>query len=186
MIDLAIKHSSELNSKLYDTWYDPYYQYFYGQRARFEVDSRDMLDRNEVYLNRSFVSMNSKEEIIGYIGYSVDTSLGLAYGFELLSFDKTESGIWIFSTDAYSIFKDLFTKYNLNTVEFSVYIGNPIEPSYDKLCERMGGRVLCIQNKRGVLMDGTLVDRKLYQITKEEFFMKNRSKHFQQIDKGEG
>ena len=169
MIDLAIKHVAEINERYYDAWFDPRYQYFFGQRARFQFEASDCLDRSETYLNRGFASLNPDGKVIGYIGYSMDTSIGLVHQLEIIKFSDDGKDTGTFGLDMYKVFKDCFDKFNANTIEFWVYVGNPIERSYDRICERLGGRILCTQNKRGILLDGTLLDRKVYQITKEEY-----------------
>lgn len=49
-------------------------------------------------------------------------------------------------------------------VAWSVIVGNPIEPMYDRMCERLGGRVIGTQRKTVRTPDGVLRDRKLYEV----------------------
>jgi hypothetical protein len=54
-------------------------------------------------------------------------------------------------------------------------IGNPIEETYDRLCAKYGGRILCIQKDETKLEDNKYYDVKLYEIMREDY-MKARGK----------
>ena len=52
---------------------------------------------------------------------------------------------------------------------FGVVVGNPIEPTYDKLCARAGGRVAGYYRDDAMLMDGSYADIKVYEIMRDEY-----------------
>ena len=64
---------------------------------------------------------------------------------------------------------DIFEKYNFRKLSFYVVVGNPIEKSYDKMCERYGGRIVGVKRKNTRLIDGKYYDEKLYEILKEDY-----------------
>jgi hypothetical protein len=69
----------------------------------------------------------------------------------------------------------MFTKFNLHKLDFGVVIGNPVEKTYDNLCRRYGGRILCIEKEETRLQDNKLYDVKRYEIMREDY-LKVRNK----------
>lgn len=169
MIDLAVRHLDALNDRFLDIWYDPGYQYYFGCRSRFMIYKDDLLDRNETYLTHAFVSLH-EDNIIGFLSYHIDTSIGLAYDFGLINFDKNDATKKvIFSKDIYIILRNIFTKFHANTIEFKVHMGNPIERSYDRICKNLGGEIVGVLHNRAISMNGKMLDTKIYEITREQF-----------------
>ena len=58
---------------------------------------------------------------------------------------------------------------SLNDSVFSVIIGNPIEPKYDRLIEHYGGRIVGINKEHVMLPDGELYDMKFYEIFRTDY-----------------
>lgn len=67
--------------------------------------------------------------------------------------------------------KDIFSKYQYKKIVFSVLIGNPIEPKYDRIIKRSGGRIVGVHKEHVMLPDGKLYDEKVYEICRDEYLM---------------
>ena len=48
-------------------------------------------------------------------------------------------------------------------------IGNPIERTYDKLCQKYGGRIIGIEKEETKLQDNKYYDVKRYEILRSEY-----------------
>ena len=57
---------------------------------------------------------------------------------------------------------------------FGVVVGNPIEPTYDRLCAKMGGRVVGYYRDDAMLMDGSYADIKVYEVMRTEYLEKRK------------
>lgn len=160
MLKNARLFQKELEAKMYEIWYDPKYQYYFGGDQRWTPWFGDASDSRSSH--RSFVSLNKEGEVIGYIGFSWDSDLRMASGFGAMNFSDD---IFTFSKDLKEVLKFIFETCKANVMEFAVVRGNPIEPSYDRICERYGGRIVGVRTARARDMAGNLCDDKLYEIT---------------------
>lgn len=68
------------------------------------------------------------------------------------------------------VFKDIFEKFHFRKLSFSVVVGNPIEPQYDKLIKKYGGRIVGIQEAQTKLIDNKYYDVKLYEILEDQYY----------------
>lgn len=171
MLDNAFKYEEELKAKFLDTWYDPKYQYYYGGPHREPYG----LPKNGDYYCRTFVSLNADGEVIGMVGYSIDNEVNRAHSFGAINFSDD---IFTFSQDLRQVIDDIFIKFGMNKMEFNVICGNPIEKSYDRIVQKIGGRILCIRKDTAKLLNGTLADDKMYEIMRSDYIkFKERSKH---------
>ena len=82
----------------------------------------------------------------------------------------------MFGKDLLKAIQDIFERFNFHKLTFSVVIGNPAEKSYDRLCAKYGGRILCIQKEETKLEDNKYYDVKRYEIMREDY-MKARNKN---------
>lgn len=87
-----------------------------------------------------------------------------------------------FGKDLVQVIKDIFYKYNFRKLTFTVFVGNPIEKSYDKMVNKYGGRIVGIQKKHTRLQDGKYYDEKIYEIMREDFINKVKYKSKEIID----
>lgn len=170
MLDNAFKYEQEIKTKFLDVWYDPKYQYYFGGTHREPY----ALPNNGDWYCRTFVSLNKEGEVIGMIGYSVDNEVNRAHSFGAINFSND---IITFGFDLRQAIDDIFIKFGMNKMEFNVIRGNPIEKSYDRIVEKIGGRILCIRKDTAKLMNGTIVDDKVYEVMRSDYLkFKERSK----------
>ncbi len=88
------------------------------------------------------------------------------YGLGVINFSDNKI---VFGMDLGQALNDIFEKYKFRKLKFSVFIGNPIEKSYDKMIEKYGGRIVGYYKEETRLIDGEYYDEKLYEITREEY-----------------
>ena len=171
MLDNGFKYVDELKKLYLDTWYDPKYQYFYGGSYR---DPFSVSDEGDWH-RREFVSINKDGDILGHISYAVDHEVNMALRFGAINFSNDKL---TFGRDLMQVIDDIFCKFNMNRIEFSVIIGNPIERSYDRLVNKMGGRILCRRKQVAKTLNGTVCDDKLYEIMRTDYLeAKARREH---------
>ena len=72
---------------------------------------------------------------------------------------------------------DIFKKFNFRKLSFGVYVGNPIEKSYDRLIRKYGGRIVGIKIEDTRLIDGKFYDFKMYEIFKNEYIANTQIKN---------
>lgn len=161
MIVLAIDYQGEVKQKMRRTWFQERYKYYHCS---------NWCDDWEVALStwngHQFVSVRDGE-VIGYIGYKVDRANELVYDLNILNFEDKPSTT--FSVDLGNVLKDIFEKFGFRKLNFSVVIGNPIESSYDKMCDRFGGRIVGIAKENVRLFDGKYHDEKYYEIFRRDY-----------------
>lgn len=162
MLDNAFKYEEEIRKKFLDVWYDPKYQYYFGGAYREPYS----LPTNGDWSCRTFVSLNKEGELIGMVGYSVDHEVNRAHCFGAINFTND---IFTFSQDLKQVIDDIFIKFGMNKMEFNVICGNPIEKSYDRIVEKIGGRILCVRKQTAKLLDGSIVDDKMYEVMREDY-----------------
>lgn len=161
MLAIAQKYTDELKGKLADTAYDLKYMFAHSGYTDEYTPSRSTWDKHE------FVSLKDGE-VIGYMSYYVNRNDYSASGFCAINF--TDDKI-TFGRDLGTVLDDIFTKFNFRKLTFGVYVGNPIEQSYDKAINKFGGRIIGIERKAARLLDGNFYDYKQYEIFREDYMV---------------
>lgn len=162
MLDNARKYIDVLKNKFLDIWYDNDYKYYFCNDYHNSIELPDN-DFNEMH----FVSLDSSYNVIGYISYSVHRGTNSAYNLGIMNFSKDNK--FIFGKDVYKVIDDIFTKFNMQRLEFSVVVGNPIEKSYDRMIEKYNGRIVGIRKRAVKLADNKLYDEKIYELLNEDY-----------------
>lgn len=163
-------YEEQIRHKLWEVWYDEKYQYYFGgsERQDFSIG-----DSYEGCPKRYFAVLNDSDELLGYIGYSVDTDLGVAMWFGAINFSDDKL---TFGKALKQVIEDCFLKFGMNVVEWVVVRGNPIERSYDRICEKLGGHIVGIRHKRAKDLAGNVCDDKIYEILREDFLAARASR----------
>ena len=156
-------YEDEIRKKMWEIWYDEKYQYYFGGRWRRDFSLND--DKSD-YPRMAFAVLNNKDELIGYINYFVDDITNVAQWFGAINFSNDK---YTFGKALNQVIIDCFLKYGMEVLEWSVFIGNPIEKSYDKLCKKFGGHIVGIRHKRAQTLSGKTCDDKVYEILREDF-----------------
>ncbi len=176
MLANGFKYEKEIREKLMDVWYDPKYQYYFCSRFHsvFSIP-QDTGDSQFRY----FVSLGEGGEVNGLFSYRIDHECNFACYFGAINFSDCKLQ---FGHDLYQCIDDIFCKFYMNKLEFSVIIGNPIEKSYDRIVEKMGGRVLGIRRACAKDMAGNYHDEKIYEVMREDY-LKAKERRFDHGDK---
>lgn len=122
--------------------------------------------KEDNYDCHQFVSVDKKDNVIGYITYAVNWSAMSADRFGIISFDK---GNVTFAKDIYSAICDLFEKYNMNRVSWFAYADNPAIRGYRNFIKKHGGRECAYYRQIARLQDGKIHDAVSFEILAEEF-----------------
>lgn len=173
MLDTALKYNEELKKLYVNTWFDERYKY-YNYRSHWEMPKFD----ESTWDGHDFVSLDTNGQIIGAIGYSINRPTNSVCGLGILNFTPpiekrsfSKSDI-IFGQDVLQAIKDIFEKFNFHKLNFCVVIGNPVEKTYDRLCEKYGGRIVGIEREETKLCDNKYYDVKRYEILRTDYFKK--------------
>lgn len=172
MVANAMDYQDELRKAFYAIWYDPKYQYYFCSYLRRPLEFDDGGGK---WPRRDFVSLDESGKLLGYISYAIDTAVKLAYGFGAINFSENKT---TFGRDLRTVVDDIFMKFGMETFEFSVIIGNPVERNYDRMVHKIGGRILCIRHARAQDLAGNVCNDKVYEITREEYLhFRSREEH---------
>lgn len=156
-------YEGQIKRKMWEIWYDEKYQYYFGGNWRSDLS---LADNNSDYPKRAFAVLNNRDELIGYISYSVDNELRIAQWFGAINFSDDKL---TFGRALRQVIEDCFLKFGMEVVEWYVICGNPIERSYDRMCEKLGGRIVGIRHRRALDMAGNVHNDKSYEILREDF-----------------
>lgn len=163
MIDFAIKHEVALQELFLQYAFDERFKYY------FNYSWRDKYTAPTSTWDRMEWAVLEKGRVIGLIGYSIDRDSLNATNFSAINFIGSSIA---FSKALIRIIDDLFIIFKFRKLRFSVEVGNPIEPSYDRLVERAGGRISGLWRAENKLFDGTITDTKWYEIMRKEYLSK--------------
>jgi hypothetical protein len=168
VLDLAIKYETKLQELFNSVTFDEKYMFFNG------CSYRDKYKAAESTWNKhEFVSLDKKENVIGYIKYNIDRDSSVANSLQIINF--TDNKI-VFGRDVMQALDEVFTKFKFRKMRYSVYVGNPIESTYDKLTLKYGGRIVGVQFKDDKLLDGNYYDFKSYEIFRDDYLL-HKNKH---------
>lgn len=162
MLDLALNHVEELKSLFRKIWFDDKYKFYNFDRYYADVEIC-----TNTWESHQFVSVDGEGNVIGYIGYTINRQTLNANNLEIINFTDD---IYTFGSDMKKAFKDIFEKFRLHKLSFSVVVGNPIESQYDRLIEKYGGRIVGIQKAQTKLIDNKYYDVKLYEILADQYY----------------
>jgi hypothetical protein len=159
MLKPAILYAAQIQELYRKVWFEEKYKYYnynsYWHTFQVEDNSRDW---------HEFVSIDEDGNMIGYIHYWVDRVTLNCARFGAINFTDNP----LFGKDLLQAICDIFERFNFHKLQFSVVIGNPVEKTYDRLCAKYGGRVLCIEKDETKLEDNKYYDVKRYEILREE------------------
>ena len=163
MLQPAKRYESELALRFADIMLDEAYMY-----ADASVYRDDYEPLRTTWESHEFVSVSNEGDVIGYISYRIQRETSKVYSWKILNFEK-EKFSPVFGRDLMQAIVDIFTKFNMNAMNFSVVVGNPAEQMYDRRIERMGGRVVGVYKDDVRLIDNKVYDLKMYEVMRKDF-----------------
>lgn len=164
MIKPAQLYRQELNSEYFKVFYDFKYMYYTGYPGAGGITIPD-----NTYDSHHFAILNSKNEIVGYIAYSINFASKVVDKFGIISFKQSAC----FGRDLLKIIDDIFVEYNMNKIEFIAFEDNPIIKHYYKFINEYGGNIVGILHDSGMLQDGKLHNAVIFELFRENY-IKNR------------
>jgi len=154
--------------------HEEYFKYFHANpHVQLDLSEPKSNDWDEAY----YVSVNKENVVEGM--FRCDLTRGRKIVASQLSMANLTGGMTLsFSMDMLAYMSRLFTHYKIHTLIWYVMVGNTIEPMYDSFCEKVGGRIVGTYVAETEISDGTMCDRKLYQLTMnprlEEFLLRHK------------
>lgn len=159
MLKPAKNYESELRQKLRDTWYDEDYKFYHSDSYRGDFN----LDDDSRWF---FVSVDSDNNVIGYISFVVDRDVNQVRNCGAISFDI---GNTIFAKDLISLLDDIFMKYHFNRLEWCCVEGNPVMPSYIRWCSKHGGQQVAREHECVRTIDDVLRGSFTFEILSKNY-----------------
>jgi hypothetical protein len=165
-------YEAELRIKMAEITFDLEYMFAETRSWREDLDLP-----SDTWNRHDFVSVNSNDEVIGYLSYNINRDSRSCHGLQIVNFKKDTLSA-TFGKDLMQLFKDIFLKFHFRKLKFGVIVGNPAEKFYDKYLDKIGGRIVGIYKDDDILMDGNLYDYKAYEVLDKDFLkalLKNRN-----------
>jgi hypothetical protein len=155
MLDFAYSHDSDINNEYRKLQLSGKHKGAFScgyTRYSIDIESTDwntiqMVSMNGDRFNGYFEAQLRRDSnrVSSLFIFSVEDGNKLTYGRDLVSFFKLLLG-------------------RFNKVNFNVNVGHYMEEVYDRIVERLGGRVVGIYKDHVTLPNGKLVDKKVYEI----------------------
>lgn len=160
-LKLAQLYKGKLNEEHIKTWYNPDYIFWNGSMGNSMVQIPD----NHKHIC-SFVSVDRKDNIIGYIAYTVDWFSQSADLIGIISYKKHNLQ---FVEDVYHVICDLFEVYHMNRISWFCFADNPAVRGYRNFIKKHGGRECGYHRQIIRMQDGFWHDIIDFEILAEEF-----------------
>jgi hypothetical protein len=161
MLELAIKYEEKLQGLFSNIAFDEKYMFFSGSSYRDKYKAAE-----STWNKHEFVSLDKEGNVIGYIKYGIDRECSIANSLQIVNFTNNKV---TFGRDVMQALDEIFTKFKFRKLKYSVFIGNPVESTYDRLTEKYGGRISGIQLQDDKLIDGNYYDFKSYEIFRDDY-----------------
>lgn len=162
MLRPAQLYEEQLKKLYTETWYDMSKIYYHGW-----CSSSDIIIQNNNSETHQFVSVDKKDNVIGYLSYSIDWASKCVYNIAIISLaDKPNI---VFAKDIKQAIDDIFFKYNLNRIYWLAYADNPAVRGYRNFIKKHGGKECGYQRQAVILLDGKLHDSVEFEILKSEY-----------------
>jgi len=157
MLVPAIARRADICALMIKHAYDPKYDYFFASEWR-DFAEEKIAPSND-WEKLAMVSVS--DEGLGYLAASIARSTEVVSSLHLANFGCNPLE---FAKDTRLFVRRLMQRYDI--IRWSVLIGNPVEKHYDRLCHAIGGRIVGTYTRDCRLLDGSYVDRKLYEWVK--------------------
>lgn len=159
MLAPAQLYTDELKRKLWEIAFEEHYMYFNsGYTDEYQPS-------NSTWNEQEFASLDSNGDVMGYIRYGINQRNQVCSGLCAVNFTTKIT----FARDLLKAIDDIFCKYKYRKLKYGVYIGNPIESTYDKLTSKYNGRIVGIYKQDCKLLDGEYHDYKEYELFREDY-----------------
>lgn len=163
MIHSALEYKNEIELLFAKHIYDIRNQYYYG------YPGTNMIRIHEnTYDGHQFaITKDGTNDVIGVVQYSINLVTGSVFDFGIISFTDNDN----FGKDLLEIVHNIFTKYNLNRMEFRCFSGNPVLRHYKKFMKVANGNQVGYFHECGKLMDGSIHDAYAFEILRRDYVL---------------
>jgi len=163
MLELAFKHREELQRKYQEFITTERSKFFYRGFGRQYILNVDDSSSDGIQM----VSVGYDGDILGYMGVTINRLTATACSYEAINFVP---GNQTYKEDLAQFDINLFTKFGVDRILWSVVVGNPAEKIYDYFADVCGARIVGTFTRDLILSDGKLYDEKYYELLKDDFF----------------
>lgn len=161
MLKPAIVAENRINSMFADLiWFTEKGNYFNAYRANCLLD----INNNNATMHQ-FVSVDTDYTILGYMEYNIDYYTSVVSDIRIVSFETTAT----FGRDLMQMIDDIFTKYNINKIEFEMVGGNPVERHYRKFIDVYHGREIGVYKQSIRFPNGEYHDSVMFEMFREDY-----------------
>ncbi len=168
MLDIAGKYEEKLQKIFANITFDNKYMFMSGCSYREKYKSVE-----STWDTHEFVSVDSNKNVIGYITYQISREDQKVYGLQIINFSDNKT---LFGIDLMKCLDEIFTKFRFRKLRYCVFVGNPIESTYDRFTNKYGGRIVGIEKEECRLIDGKLYDMKIYEIFRDDYLLHIKNK----------
>lgn len=160
MLKPAQLYKEELKQLFIETWYDPYYQYFWsGESCVCDIEDNNQHKCQFVWIENNIV--------IGYFSFCLDKAAKSAYNFGLINFSKNKNINFIRAVIL--LIEKMFDDDIIDRLDIMAYEDNPANKGYEKIFKKFGGKKVGKLTKNIKLLDGKLHNTLFYEILKEDY-----------------
>ena len=171
MLKPAIEYKEEIQRLLKEAYYNDKEKFsYYNPSCDYEFLLGDVKIEKNTMKKHQFVSIHN-EQIVGFISYNINLLNYRVYNMRCISFVNSMT----FALDLKRSIENIFEVYKFRKMNFEAFVGHPIESSYDRMVEKVNGRIVGIQKEHCKLSDGKFHDLKIYEILRKDY-LKARGK----------
>lgn len=169
MLRPAQLYKEELNKKFIGIWYDLSYMWYAMGAGMSNIEPGD-----NNYDSHFFVSVDSKDQVIGFISYNINWDARSATSLGIIAFERFNL---TFGRDVIKAIENIFLTYRMNRLSFYSIADNPVIESYRRFVRRYGGTQSGYEHQSRRLLDGTLHDVVHFEIMAEDFLKRYTKKN---------
>lgn len=134
MLKPLITRIDEVNKYIAEHMYDTDLMYYQGCPHPMNLlDPKDITAGNNRY---DYISVDSKDNICGYISFHIQYDTHRAERFGMFSMHQNPI---VFARDIEEVIDICFNVHNVDVIDWRCVEGNPVKKSYDALSKRFGG-----------------------------------------------
>lgn len=172
MLKPAIEYKEEVRKLLEEAYYNDKESFsYYHPNYNYVILSGGTKIEKNTMRKHQFVSVHNGK-VVGFISYSIDLQNYKVYNLQIINFVNHSI---TFAVDLKKAIENIFEVYKFRKLSVEVFVGHPIESSYDSIFEKIGGRIVGIQKEHCRMDDGKLRDLKIYEVLRKDY-LKARGK----------
>ncbi len=161
MKELAILHEEAIRKLFYRHAHDPKYMYYWNYSYRSKYTAPE-----STWEKVEYAILLEDGSVGGLVGYSTERNAMVADSLAAINFTCPPA---VFAHHLLELFTEMFVTFSFRKCRWTVCVGNPAEAHYDRLVEKLGGRIVGVFEKEDKLLDGSYTDRKMYEVMRDNY-----------------